>query len=200
LKANDQLEREQVNFMYDHGLKKFTRDTITGPNATATPTAPRTSERRGGERHVFTASAEVIELSSGARFTTRTTDIGQGGCFVDTMVPFPVGSKVLVSVTREKVTFEAMGKVVYAQIGLGMGIGFDPLNAEQHQALDTWLTELNWHPVDSREQMLDMTLQQQLAPGQSRDHAALVRLVRLMIGKRMLTDAEGSSILADPLL
>jgi hypothetical protein len=187
--------------MYDHGLKKFTRDTITGPAATATTTASRPAERRGGERHVFTASAEVIELSSGARFTTRTTDIGQGGCFVDTMVPFPVGSKVLVSVTREKTTFEAMGKVVYAQIGLGMGIGFDPLNAEQHAALDTWLSELNWRPAESSDSFSNMNMaSQQLVPGQSRDHAALVRLVRLMIGKRMLTDAEGTSILADPLL
>lgn len=191
--------------MYDHGLKKFTRDTITAPAAAAktTPstTASRPPERRGGERHVFTASAEVIELSSGARFTTRTTDIGQGGCFVDTMVPFPVGSKVLVSVTKDKTTFEAMGKVVYAQIGLGMGIGFDPLNAEQHDALDAWLSELNWRPAGSSESFANLDLPpQQLAPGQTRDHAALVRLVRLMIGKRMLTDAEGSSILADPLL
>jgi len=55
------------------------------------------TERRGTSRHMFTAAAEVIELKSGARFSTRTTDLGPGGCFVDTVCPFPVGSHVRVS-------------------------------------------------------------------------------------------------------
>ena len=43
-----------------------------------------------GEGALVTDAAEVIELHSGARFSTRTMDLGPGGCFVDTTVPFPV--------------------------------------------------------------------------------------------------------------
>src|ERR1700729_3069817 len=101
----------------------------------ASSTAVQEAERRGGERHMFTAGAEVVELKSGARFSTRTTDLGPGGCFVDTTVPFPVGSKLRVTLHKGKTTFETPGTVVYSQHGLGMGIAFDELDAEQRLAL-----------------------------------------------------------------
>ena len=43
-------------------------------------TALKEAERRNAGRHMFTASADVVELGSGARFSTRTTDLGPGGC------------------------------------------------------------------------------------------------------------------------
>ena len=122
--------------MYDHGNKKQSRDTTPGKAAT------REAERRSADRHSFTASAEVVELASGARFSTRTTDLGPGGCFVDTMVPFPVGAQVKVAVRKDQTQFDTCGTVVYSQHGLGMGIAFDELDASQRAALDEWLMEL----------------------------------------------------------
>jgi hypothetical protein len=90
--------------------------------------AVQEAERRAAERHMFTAGAEVVELKSGARFSTRTTDLGPGGCFVDTTVPFPIGSIVRVTLNKGKTTFETAGTVVYSQHGLGMGIAFSELN------------------------------------------------------------------------
>jgi hypothetical protein len=37
-------------------------------------------------------------------------------------------------------------------------------------------------------------------PSKGREFVALVRLVRLMIGKGILTEAEGASVLHDPVL
>jgi hypothetical protein len=162
-------------------------------------TAP-TADRRGADRHTFTASAELVELSSGARFSTRTTDLGPGGCFVDTIVPFPVGSKVHVSVRKGKTNFEAGGTVVYSQVGLGMGIAFDPLDPPHREALDLWISELTAgrqvsHPAAGGRADRPMGM------GSGRaDNAALVRLIHLLIGKGLITEAEGSSILQDPLL
>ena len=82
------------------------------------------SERREGNRHIFTAAADVVEISSGARFSTRTTDLGPGGCFVDTTNPFPVGSKLHVRLHKGKTSFETAGIVVYSQNGLGHGNRF----------------------------------------------------------------------------
>ncbi|HXQ26195.1 MAG TPA: PilZ domain-containing protein [Candidatus Acidoferrales bacterium] len=179
--------------MYDHGQKKYSRDEVAG-KATSTGEA----ERRNADRHVFTASAEVVEVGSGARFSTRTTDLGPGGCFVDTMLPFPVGAKVRVTVQKGKTQFETGGTVVYSQTGLGMGIAFDTLEGQQRQALETWLRELTGgrhilFPENTRGP-------EGSASVRGIDHAALVRLVQLLVGKGMLTEAEGASVLFDPLM
>lgn len=180
--------------MYDHGQKKYSRDDVSGKSTAATGEA----NRRSADRHVFTASAEVVEVKSGARFSTRTTDLGPGGCFVDTMLPFPVGAKVRVNVQKGKTQFETGGVVVYSQTGLGMGIAFDALEPKQRQALETWLREL----TGSRHGLfLDSAhAAEGSASGRGVDHAALVRLVQLLVGKGMLTEAEGASVLFDPVI
>jgi hypothetical protein len=178
--------------MYDHGDRKYS------PNTTVTKAATREAERRSADRHSFTASAEVVELASGARFSTRTTDLGPGGCFVDTMVPFPVGAQVKVAVRKDKTQFDTRGTVVYSQHGLGMGIAFDALDASQRAALDDWLMELTGaRKVAAREVV---QTPHNAASHRAENSATVVRLVRLMIGKGIITEAEGSSVLFDPVL
>jgi PilZ domain len=174
--------------MYEHGAKKHSR----GREVAA-------ADRRNADRHIFTASAEVIELSSGARFSTRTTDLGPGGCFVDTMLPFPVGASVRVSVRKGQTTFETSGLVVYSQTGLGMGIAFDIMEPQQREALDTWLTELTGakHSVQPASPGRPM---HSTVPSQPQSGTALMRLVHLMVTKGLLTEAEGASIQHDPVL
>lgn len=159
------------------------------------------TERRIAERHMFTASAEVIELVSGARFCTRTTDLGPGGCFVDTTVPFPVGSKLRVTLQRGKNTFQTAGTVVYSQVGLGMGIAFEDHDAEQRLALAEWLADITGdrHIVEISRLAHPQTASSSGAH-RGPEWTALVRLVRLMIGKGILTEAEGTSVLHDPVL
>jgi hypothetical protein len=157
------------------------------------------TERRIAERHMFTASAEVIELVSGARFCTRTTDLGPGGCFVDTTVPFPVGSKLRIALQKGKNTFQTAGTVVYSQVGLGMGIAFEDHDAEQRLALAEWLADITGDRQIVQE-MARMPLATAADPRHGSERATLVRLVRLMIGKGILTEAEGTSVLHEPVL
>jgi hypothetical protein len=173
--------------MYDHGSKKYETDKNT---------ATKEAERRGGDRHLVIASAEVVELSSGARFSTRTTDLGPGGCFVDTLTPFPVGSKVRVTVYKTNSHFESRGVVVYSQQGLGMGVAFDALEPQQRAALDAWLAEL----TQGRTPIPESKLPGQKLKDIASDRTALIRLVQLMISKGILTEAEGSSVFHDPLI
>ncbi len=176
--------------MYDHGQKSKTASKAAG-------TAE--AERRGTNRHAVTASAEVVELGSGAKFSTRTTDLGPGGCFVDTMVPFPVGANVRVKVQKGKTQFETGGLVVYSQTGLGMGIAFSDMAPSQRSALDTWLTELTGEK-QSLAHDFGYASNQSDEDNRPSEKAALVRLVRLMISKSILTEAEGASVLLDPVL
>lgn len=179
--------------MYEDGPKKNSLEQMGGK-----PASTKETDRRGADRHIFTASAEVVELSSGARFSTRTTDLGPGGCFVDTLVPFPVGAKVHVSVRKGKTQFETGGVVVYSQPGLGMGIEFDALAPSQRLALDRWLRELTGGRIVANSEAAPAA-RGSVQTG-SPDHAALVRLVQLMISKGILTAAEGASVLYDPVL
>jgi hypothetical protein len=161
--------------------------------------AIRDFDRRHADRHIFTAAAEVVELCSGARFSTRTTDLGPGGCFADTTVPFPAGSQVRVSVRKGRTHFEADGTVVYSQVGLGMGIAFNALDSAQREALDTWLSELTAGRQGSHHEA-ERSSQNPIPVSFKTNQTAVVRLVQLLIGKGLLTEAEGASVLYDPVL
>ena len=149
------------------------------------------AERRKTERLNLTATADVIELASGMRCSSRTTDLGQGGCFVDTLVPFPVNSKVHIGIRKGHAKFETVGVVVYSQTGLGMGIAFDENGPEQRPSFNAWLDDLTaWR------QPLTGTLPEPQKPSSHLSNlSALIRLVQLLIEKGFLTEAEGSSIL-----
>jgi hypothetical protein len=175
--------------MYDHGTTK------TG-GSTSSKTTAGSEERRGGNRHPFIAAADVVEVGSGSRFSTRTTDLGPGGCFIDTMVPFDTGSRVRVSIREGQTRFEATGMVVYSQSGLGMGIAFDELKADQRRALAVWLGE------EVAEYQQTQELSERRVPGlpHGSDREALLRLVKLMKEKGVLSDAEAASVFGDPVL
>jgi PilZ domain len=179
--------------MQEHGHNKR-----ANYGAAGSPVSVKDAERRGTARHVVTTGADVIEISSGARFSTRTTDLGTGGCFVDTTNPFPVGSKLRLNLHKGKSSFEIFGTVVYSQTGLGMGIAFDQISPDQQVALADWLSEVTGERIPAAEAVQPPKRAedfQRLAQS-----AGLVRLVRLLIGKGMLTEAEGTSVLYEPLL
>ena len=94
-----------------------------------------TVERRKMHRLVLTASAKVVDVATGQISDVRLTDVGMGGCFLDTIFPFSVGTRVYVTLSRQVIQFQADGKVVYSQPQVGMGIAFDELNADQRLAL-----------------------------------------------------------------
>lgn len=154
------------------------------------------AERREANRHPFIAAADVAEMASGAVFSTRTTDLCPGGCFVDTLVPFDVGSRVRIAIREGKTRFEATGTVTYSQSGLGMGIAFDDLKPEQRKALAVWLGEEVSEQVEAREE----TSARKMMLAHGSDREALARLVRLMVNKGVLSEAEGTSIFGNPVL
>lgn len=160
-------------------------------------TSASEAERRAEDRQSFTASADVVELGTGALFSTRTTDLGPGGCFVDTLVPFEAGSKVGITIREGKTRFEATGIVVYSQSGLGMGIAFDDLKPEQRKALSFCLGEDTGQHEEKTVAKL-AAAKPMLPHGSERE--AIVRLVRLMIAKGLLTEGEATAIFANPVL
>lgn len=155
------------------------------------------AERRNAIRYQLTVSAEVVEIKSGTRFSTRTTDLGPGGCFADTLMPLPVGSDVNVRLHKDNMSFEANGTVTFSQAGLGMGIAFGELAPEKQAAFDAWLAEMTM--------VRPATFETHRAagrgtPGKDKGSALTQRLIRLLVKRNLITETEAAALLEDPLL
>jgi PilZ domain len=123
--------------MRDHPSKK----TAVG----ATPTAGKDlqpAKRRSVRRCPFVASAEVTELSSGTRLPARTSELGLGGCYIETLNPYPEGTLVELRILRDQGVFETKAKVVYSHSNFGMGLAFNEMMPNQRSRLEDWLAEL----------------------------------------------------------
>jgi hypothetical protein len=97
------------------------------------------NERRKAPRHPFVATAEVEEISVGSRLPTRVSDLSVGGCYVDTVNPFPGGTEVRVKIFTMTEKFEAPATVAYAVQNLGMGLNFRAVASEDEAVLRGWL-------------------------------------------------------------
>ncbi len=109
----------------------------------ATGVQSNSRERRRHARYPFTGTVEAFEQASEARIPGRTADLSEGGCYVDTMSPFPTQTRVRIRITREQRSFESQATVVYSVAGLGMGLQFEAIDAKQLLSLRKWIRELS---------------------------------------------------------
>ena len=155
-------------------------------------------ERRAAVRYPFTAAAGVVDLRTQARVTGRSSDLGLGGCFIDVLSPFALGSLVRVRLEREQNVFEAVAKVSYSQQSMGMGLAFTEAKAEHLAVLKAWIAELSGEALpepkvstvepivepDSGEISAVLHLQQ-----------VLNELINLMVRKKVISAVEGTALL-----
>ena len=102
---------------------------------------PMAQEKRRSERYPFFASAELIEDKSEVRITTRLSELGLYGCYLDMMNPFPAGTSVLIKISESPATFEAHATVVYSQPNMGMGVAFRDVEERYLKVLQKWMTD-----------------------------------------------------------
>jgi hypothetical protein len=97
------------------------------------------NDKRREPRHFFIATVELLEADVQARMRARTGDLSMHGCYVDTLNPFPVQSKVKVTITHNEKSFTALGTVAHAEPNVGMGISFGKVEPSQTEILLQWL-------------------------------------------------------------
>ncbi|MGH9736966.1 MAG: PilZ domain-containing protein [Candidatus Acidiferrales bacterium] len=100
------------------------------------------SQRRAAKRCAMVAAAEVTDIESNTRLVARVSEIGVGGCYVDAMNAFPVGTMVNVRISRDQGAFEAQAKIVYCDPTMGMGVAFTEVAPAQRLTLEDWLAEI----------------------------------------------------------
>jgi hypothetical protein len=74
----------------------------SNPTESANAAVSSPAERRRNLRFPFSATVEAIESKTGTKIIGRTTDLGLGGCYVDTFSPLTVGTEAKIRILREK--------------------------------------------------------------------------------------------------
>ncbi len=98
-------------------------------------------DRRRGPRYSFIASAELIEQRADVRIASRVSELSMGGCYLDMMNPFPMGTSVLVKISAGNDFFQAKAKIVYSQMNMGAGVVFQEFDQASRIVLERWMDE-----------------------------------------------------------
>jgi hypothetical protein len=105
--------------------------------------------RRANPRFSFFADAEVT-LHDGTGVRAQLAELSSRGCYIDTLAPIPIRTKLRLRICDGMNTCELHGKVLYMHSGggfgiFGMGVLFEEMGPEQHSAIDAWLRRLARH-------------------------------------------------------
>src|ERR1700730_4315893 len=161
-------------------------------------------ERRTGPRYSFAATAEVLEPQTNSRMPGRASDLDRGGCFIDTLNPFPAGTTLALRLSNENQSFRAKAEVAYVLTGMGMGLSFTTADAGQLRILDEWIAGLA-DPVGltrpkpephqqgaGRAELQGTERARELEPP-----SILKSLIFMLIEKRILSHIEGAALVDD---
>jgi hypothetical protein len=111
------------------------------PTYTGQPSdvAERPAERRRVPRIPFKATSLIAETSSTRAVVAQTTELSRFGCFVQTIKPYPQGTRVHIELAEAGTTFMASGVVAYVT-DEGMGIVFSTVESDNYEILAKWLS------------------------------------------------------------
>jgi hypothetical protein len=176
------------------------QDLVVGPlvdPVSVTNKPVQGDERRKDVRFSVSASAEMLELSTRTRLAGRASDVSPGGCYIDTVSPFPVGASVMLNLTSEHHNVQVKANVVYSRTGMGMGLAFTEMTAKQKENLTVWLGELNGQPAQPQASEATRPYVQEVAIEEPKARAedagllgAVAELISLLRVKRILSDSE----------
>jgi hypothetical protein len=152
------------------------------------------NERRKIPRYAVNADSEVEEPRVQAKINGRMTDLGLGGCYVDSMMTFPVDTVVHMRMMREDLKFEADAKVVFSKPGLGMGLAFTDLTPTHQRYLTEWVDELSGTERIAAPRTKSTPLDDEEA-GERSDQMALQQLIRVLLHRDVITQSDFEQVL-----
>lgn len=122
-------------------IRDSNRVTTSSNQQNKTKDAPA-DDRRTNPRLSFTAGVTAIEPASQTQIDSHTSDVSRDGCFVDTMNPLPAGTEIHLRFTKNGRSFHWKARVIYCQVGVGMGLLFTEIAPAQRSVLERWFAEL----------------------------------------------------------
>lgn len=110
--------------------------------------APRVVAR-GSDKRKFTRHKVnfplTLSFAGGGRshMQCAATDIGGRGCYVESLVPLPIGSELMVTFWVDSEKFTTKGVIRASDPGVGMGIEFTELPGQVQQKLQQYLETID---------------------------------------------------------
>src|SRR3981081_781079 len=106
--------------------------------------------KRVNPRFSFFADAQVT-LRDGKGVRAQVAELSSRGCYIDTLEPIPIRTKLRLRICDGMSTCELPGKVIYMHSGggfgiFGMGVLVGEMSPEQHSTIDAWLRRLGGRP------------------------------------------------------
>ncbi len=151
-------------------------------------------DRRQSNRYNFSATAEVLEVASGSRVSARAADLSKNGCYLDTLNPFTVGSKVQLCIRWNRAEFACSAMVRDSKTGMGMGVAFMDLDDTRNALLESWIEKaVSPAPEDSSSSLQPGNTE--FSPLSDERDALAVRLIELLHKKGLLDSSDLASLL-----
>jgi hypothetical protein len=135
------LHKTQAGVQLLAGQQCPWKNEIPPPDAVALRPPPN---KRKFVRHAIRFPLEIRnELGGTAHMQTNATDISGRGCYVETLLPLPLGTALSITFWMESEKVNTEGIVRASDPGVGMGIEFIGLNQEGQQRLQQLLEKLD---------------------------------------------------------
>ncbi|MGB9234231.1 MAG: PilZ domain-containing protein [Terriglobales bacterium] len=97
------------------------------------------AERRRFPRHTAQVQIEVQQEGSDVPLRMETSDLSRGGCYVQLMMPFPIGTYVNVKLWIDGTAIRVRGRVVTRHPQFGNGMMFLEFQGDGEQLLGSYL-------------------------------------------------------------
>jgi hypothetical protein len=152
-------------------------------------------ERRRHPRFPLVAQVEAFEPKSNMQISGRTSDVGLEGCYVDTLNPFSEGAVIRITLTKDKLSYEANATVVFSQVGMGMGVTFTSAEKKQFQIYQNWIHQLGGNLSTEPDVLEQETQGLGDSNLQEENYYVLAELVIALMRKEVLTEEEGKAML-----
>ena len=103
-------------------------------------------DRRRDLRYTIKVQIELREKGSDVPIRMTTTDLSRGGCYVELMMPFPVGTDITATLWLSNNSVGIRGRVVTRHAQFGNGIKFVGFDENGERILATYLDAINPFP------------------------------------------------------
>jgi hypothetical protein len=114
-------------------------DPMPSPDADSSPRAATEPDRRHYPRVATHAQIEIHEDGSDVPMRLETTDLSRGGCYVQLLIPLPVGHRVRLTLWLDGYPAVIHGLIVTRHPQYGNGIMFVDFEGEADQRLKRYL-------------------------------------------------------------
>jgi len=151
-------------------------------------------EQRNEPRHPFVAQVVVVDERGGARISARISDLSLGGCYIDTLNPFPLGTTLRLRIHKNDQIFDALASTASSHTGSGMGLLFAEMTPKQRSMLAGWLDEC---VAPCRSALTAPLPAEETEHRHGRDRLLAVKLIRSLVQKGVLSQSEAAVLLED---